>query len=387
MRSFRTSALLCVALLGAAVTACSSSATSGTSASTSAGQAATTAPTVSAQATDAGTTPASPSTAVTTTASTAVSAPQTAPAGVSTGARASTVAVSPSPAEATAAGTTAATTGCEQLTDGTHTLQIGGVNRQFDLYVPAALSFMRRPLPLMVLFHGFAGTAAAIAADTRLATQAPNAGVILAVPQGVDSPASWHVDGSFGDNDFIDALLRQLTSSSCVDPSNVWLTGFSAGSAFTGVYGCAHAAQFAGLVMVSGLPPAICPDKDSPIIQISHGIDDPLVPFKGGDQVVGSSSVHLDPVPTSAAAWAAKAGCAPTPVTAEIGTASEVTTWSGCTRGPTVSLVAVSGLGHAWPSAVAPAGQAAKVPVVDPGCVALKTMTNLPGDLDTACLS
>ena len=280
----------------------------------------------------------------------------------------------------------AVTTGCDQLTNGTHTIEIAGVARQFQLYVPAALSFMRRPLPLMVLFHGYNGTATEIAADTRLDQQAVNAGVVLAVPQGVDSPTSWHVDGSFGDNDFIDALLRQLTSASCIDRANVWLAGFSAGSAFTGVYGCAHAAQFAGLVMVSGLPPAICPDKNSPIIQISHGLADQVVPFNGGDQVVGNSTVHLDPVPISAAAWAARAGCAVSAAVALVGEASNASTWSGCTRGQTVSLVAVTGLGHAWPGAPAPAGQAATVPVVDPGCVALKTMTNSPDDVDAACL-
>lgn len=261
--------------------------------------------------------------------------------------------------------------------------------RTFDLYVPEDLADLGGPAPLMVLFHGFSGTAAEIAASTSLATMAPAGGVVLAVPQGVDSPPTWHyADDSFGDAVFVDAMLDELTRSECIDSDAVWLAGFSAGSAFTGVYGCAHADRIAGLVMVSGLAPPICPAADSPVIQVTHGVADPIVAFGGGSFGSGDQAIELDPVPVSGAGWAAMAGCAPQPATTTYGAASfsTVTEWSDCGRGPTVSLVAIDGLGHAWPgSAIAPPGQAVDGPVVDPGCVAIHTMTGVGGDPFEAC--
>lgn len=278
--------------------------------------------------------------------------------------------------------TGAAAMDCAGVTSGAHSIDIDGVTRTFDLYVPDDLGSAGAAAPLMVLFHGFSGSAADIAVKTSLATMAPAAGVALAVPQGVDSPPTWHYVGdTFGDSLFVDALLDELTGSACIDPQAVWLAGFSAGSAFTGVYGCSHADRIAGLVMVSGLAPPICPADDSPVIQITHGVADPVVLFDGGLQGSGDEAVQLDPVPVSAAGWAASAGCAPEPTVMTFGDiVNTVTSWSGCGRGPTVSLVAIDGLGHAWPGAAdAPPGQAVDGPVVDPGCVALHTMTGETG--------
>lgn len=293
------------------------------------------------------------------------------------------------PTTAAATSTTAAAFDCADITAGGHTIDVDGVARTFDLYRPGELGSTGRSAPLMVLFHGFAGNAADIATKTSLATMAPAAGVVLAVPQGVDSPPTWHYVGdTFGDTKFVDALLDELTGSECIDPQAVWLAGFSAGSAFAGVYGCSHAVRIEGLVMVSGLAPPICPGDDSPVIQITHGVADPVVLFGGGAQGSGDQSVKLDPVPVSAAGWAAAAGCAAEPAVTTFGDTfvNTVTQWSGCGRGPTVSLVAIDGLGHAWPGAAdAPPGQAVDGPVVDPGCVALRGMTGAGDDPFGAC--
>ena len=209
--------------------------------------------------------------------------------------------------------------------------------------------------------------------------------MVLVSPQAIGAPSAWHLgDPAFGDDEFLDALVDQLTSSGCIDADNVWLGGFSAGSAMAGIHGCSHAERFRGLVLSSGLPPAICPDGDSPIIQITHGVDDPVVPYAGGSQPVGSgTSVDLAGVLFSAAGWALRAGCDVPPATRLLGTFGtvEVTEWTGCDRGPEVSLVSIGGLAHDWPGPAL-----VGLDRIDPGCVALRTITDVAGDPFAPCL-
>ncbi len=280
------------------------------------------------------------------------------------------------PSTTTVAPTTTVPVDCGLGMPGTQTISVGEDARSYDLYLPPDLGAGGAIAPAMVLFHGFTSNAAEIAARTELGALAPRLGVVLLVPQGTGEPTSWHIaDPSFADTEFSDALLDHLASSPCVDAANLWLAGFSAGSAWSAVYGCSHADRIAGLVLVSGLAPPICPENDSPIVQITHGTADPVVPFDGGDQPVDGSTVTLDSVPDSAAGWAARAGCTAPP--AELSLTSEVaavTEWTGCAADGAVSLHVIGGGGHVWP-----------VGAFNPGCVALRTM--LAADPYEPCLS
>ena len=232
-----------------------------------------------------------------------------------------------------------------------------------------------------MLFHGFASTAAQEAQRTGLAELAPESGVILVAPQGAGEPSDWHIfDGSFDDTEFTDQILTLVRDSKCVRTDAIWLAGFSAGSAWTGVYGCGHTAGIAGLLMHSGLPPAICPAADTPNIVIVHGTADPVVPFAGGSQQVGDSKVALLSVPDSAAAWASTAGCTPTPIVRRVDARTSMTTWSGCARSRTVTLQAVTDLGHAW------AGGADAPDVINPGCVLVQALVGATDAVDE-CLA
>lgn len=286
-------------------------------------------------------------------------------------------------APSTPAPSTTLTDPCESLVESTTAVEIEGVERSFDLELPTALS-PDNPAPLLVLLHGFGGQAAIIASRTNLLTSAPDAGVVLAVPQGVGEPTTWHYDASrdLGDAEFIDVLLDQLTESPCIDPDNIWLAGFSAGSGYTGIFGCSRAERFAGLLMVSGLAPPICPEKSGLEMMIFHGVEDPIVAFNGGDQPVEGGAVNLSSIPASSAAWAQQAGCQPRPTGGAYGAQNRsiVTTWGECAQGSTVRLVAIQGLGHTWPVSSPNAA-----PIVDASCAVLTAITDPALDPIASC--
>ncbi len=251
------------------------------------------------------------------------------------------------------------------MSPGTHAIEVGGLARTFEAVVPSGLGTADGPqrAPVVVLFHGFADTATNFLAISGIGTIAAGHGVIVVAPQATGSPTSWHIgQPEFGDVELTDAVLAQIRASSCVDTSAIWLAGFSAGSAWVGVYGCSHTDGVAGLLMHSGLPPPICPAASTPNIMIVHGTADPVVPYDGGPQAVGDASVVLQSVPASAAGWASTAGCGPVPDSRTVG-ASTITTWSHCAAGRTISLQSVAGLGHAWSGGTAAPGS------LNPGCI------------------
>lgn len=277
---------------------------------------------------------------------------------------------------------------CELPAAGTRTVEVAGTPRTFDVYPPSAPA-APGTTPTLVLFHGFNSSKEQMVALTGLDEQAPAAGVLLVVPQGTGAPAGWNALAGFEqDAAFVDALLAEVQAPSCVDRDDLWLAGFSAGSAFSAVYGCTHAGRVTGLGLVAGLAPAICPPEDTPNVVITHGTADPVVPFVGGDQAVGATDVALASVPDSAAAWANRAGCTEQPTADQVGTDVAVTRWTGCAGGSTITLEAVDGGGHAWPGAVEPVALGRTTQTVSTSCVllaaiadpALDPLPDCPGD-------
>ena len=271
---------------------------------------------------------------------------------------------------------------CQSLLEADTSVGVAGGERSFELALPTDMS-ANKPVPLLILLHGFNGQATRIASLTNLETLAPDVGIALASPQGIDEPATWHYNAQadLGDAEFLDSMYDALTQSPCIDADNVWLSGFSAGSGYTAVFGCPRADRFAGLLMVSGLTPPICPEQSGLDLLIFHGIEDSVVPFGGGDRAAGGETVNLASVPESAAGWADQAGCDPAPVDSTYGDANRsiTTTWSACAGESTVRLVAHEGMGHTWPV------RTQSTPVVDASCAVLTAMTDPATDPVESC--
>ncbi len=272
---------------------------------------------------------------------------------------------------------------CPGMTGGVHRLVAGGHPRAYRLAVPGDLD-RAAPAPLLIFLHGYSATVDLFLPTTGLTTAAPAAGVVLAAPQAIGEPTGWHLgDPAFGDVEYLDALVEELTSSPCIDASEVWIGGFSAGSAMAGLYACSRPQSFRGLLLSAGLPPATCPLGAFPRVQITHGFDDQVVAYGGGPQTLGETTAVLAGVPLSAGSWALSAGCDPAPAVRLLGTFGtvEVAEWTGCDAGGEVSLVSIRGLAHDWPGP-----RLTGIDRIDPGCVALRTITERSGDPFASCL-
>ena len=232
------------------------------------------------------------------------------------------------------------------------------------------------PAPVLVLFHGFTSSIGEMAANTGLTEAGPAAGAVVVVPQAAGNPSSWRLLRGFEkDQEFLDAVLEQVTASDCIDGSRVWLGGFSAGSAFTGRYGCAAPERFEGQLMASGLPPPLCAEETpSPRVLVVHGTADPVVSFEGGTQALNESTVELASVPESVAQWAERAGCDASASEQRVGETAVVSSWGDCRSGGPVDLIAIEGGDHTWPgSEAAGDGPGAEL---DLSCVALALVTD-----------
>jgi polyhydroxybutyrate depolymerase len=184
---------------------------------------------------------------------------------------------------------------------------VGGLRRTYLVRTagPAA--------PVLLAFHGYSSSALTLVATTGLAAAGPAAGFTTVFPQGSGSPARWAIPGHLrGPDDvaFVDAVLTDLATQGCGDPSRTFAAGFSNGAAFTGYLACRRPARLEGVALIggAGLAPACAAARlpaSAPVVLI-HGAADATVRFSGGP-VLGGALV-AEPFDRSVARWRASKG-------------------------------------------------------------------------------
>jgi polyhydroxybutyrate depolymerase len=271
---------------------------------------------------------------------------------------------------------------CAWPEDGPHSITVEGAEREYVTFRPPEVD--EGPVPAVVLFHGFASSAAAFAGTSGLQAAAPAGGALLIAPQGLGDPAGWEIPNWVNDATFVNAVLDQVAATGCLDAGRVWVVGHSAGSAFAAFYGCNNVDRVAGIWLNAGLPPPLCTDR-SPAVVISHGSADPVVPYGGGDQSTGSSTVVLKAVPEAANDWGATAGCLTVEGPADTGIG--IRDWRRCDRGSFVRLYTIEGGGHTWPGAPGATGPGETTTLLDASCVlvALANEASPEPPSDVAC--
>ena len=173
-------------------------------------------------------------------------------------------------------------------------MDIGGTTRYYLLDVPANAD---NQTPLMLIFglHGYDMNNVAVVGLYNF-TSRSNGQAITVLPQGEGPPPG---DTShWGDNvllstwtandanyTFLRTLMMDLEDRYCIDPSRVFISGFSMGGFFTNSIACAHNDWFRGFAPVSGGGPGSCADASAqPAIMIHHGTADPIVSIDNGEQ-------------------------------------------------------------------------------------------------------
>ncbi len=175
--------------------------------------------------------------------------------------------------------------------DHTITLTFGGLQRDFDLHVPASLK-SGVPAPLVVDFHGFMSDKFQQRLVSGTLAESDKQGFAVAYPNGWGAQRSWNagafccgeaVQQKLDDVGLAKEIVQNVASSVCIDRKRVYATGISNGGMLSHRLACEASSVFAAVAPVAGridLQPITSCQPPRPVAVIAfHGLTDPLVPY------------------------------------------------------------------------------------------------------------
>jgi polyhydroxybutyrate depolymerase len=243
----------------------------------------------------------------------------------------------------------------------TRTINHGGLERSYILYIPASVNWSR-PVPLVFVFHGGTGNAQSAIRMSGFNGAADRNGFAVAYPNGTgrlsgDILLTWNGGACCGyaqeknvdDVGFVRAIVADLQSRIPVDPKRIYATGMSNGGILSHRLGCEAADLFAAIAPVSGtLNFSPChPSRTISVIEF-HGTADEHIPYDGGYGPKSLVNVDFASVKDSIGFWTSADGCNSQPQTDTIDTIRH-DFWTGCAGSTSVELYTIIGGGHAWP--------------------------------------
>jgi len=239
-----------------------------------------------------------------------------------------------------------------------NTVTVGGAARGYLLHVPPNLD-QTRQYPLVLALHQFTDTPEGTEKLSGFSALADQEGFLVAYPKGI--MRGWNAGMRDGPDDvaFCEALVDDVAAKFPVDRDRVYACGLSAGGMMSQYLLC-RSDRFAAAAAIAGSltqgAAETCSTSGARPVLLIHGTEDPVVPFGGGETYAGPG---MKPVFLSneagAAFWAARNGCAGTPVREELpATVADDPTrviryTFDCPAGAEVLRYDVVGGGHTWP--------------------------------------
>jgi polyhydroxybutyrate depolymerase len=249
-----------------------------------------------------------------------------------------------------------------------------GLERTFMLYLPSTYD-RSVPMPLVIALHGRGVDGEGMILVTRKGFDrlAERDGFLVAYPDGIglawnDGRRDQEADDrahreNIDDVGFIDALTDMIVRDYNADPRRVYVTGISNGAIMSYRLACELSNRIAAIAPVDGNIPLLfiddcMPSRHIPVLAINN-VDDPVVPFEGGEiyghfgrEMLG----RVLSVDQSIEYWVKKNGCSPVPVVTEEpdrdpadGTRVTRKVYVNEDDGTEVILYVVDGGGHTWP--------------------------------------
>ena len=244
-----------------------------------------------------------------------------------------------------------------------------GGTRSYVVHLPVRAA--GTPRPLLLVLHGSGGSGRGMADDTRLDSIADLRGFVVAYPDGVRGilgaqTTDWNAGtccglaqrGNVDDVGFLRVLIDDVSSHTAIDPSRVYVAGFSDGGRMTYRAGCELSDRIAAIAVVAGsLVAERCQPARVPSLIAIHGTRDTDVAF---DEAVSSRAAQGDSarratagaekLPPSVVTWGRLAGCTGTsasqPDVRDSRVASVILT--GCVT-TDISVFSIRGGTHEWP--------------------------------------
>jgi len=230
------------------------------------------------------------------------------------------------------------------------TLRVGGVERDYRLFVPAASTHAR---PLLLALHQLHGSAQAWERRSGLDAGAATAGVVVAYPDGIDH--SWNAGtccqpaagSGVDDVAFLRAVVADVARRTPIDLSRVAVTGFSNGALMAYRLVCTAASTVHVAIAVAGdLVAGRCePSRPVSMLHV-HGGRDTVIPVNGMARSP-LDPAGFPPARTSIDLVATADRCAASDDSGD--SVISVRRASGCAGDARVELVTSARLGHTYP--------------------------------------
>lgn len=223
--------------------------------------------------------------------------------------------------------------------------------REYGIHLPKEFSTTQY-YPALFYYGGKGGTH--LQAETMSGIGSlPVIAVFPAPTVGTDGALAWqsapYASGA-DDIAFTKSILRDITSSLCIDRTRVYAMGMSNGGGFASLLSCKMSNTFAAVGLGAAAlyyPAAGCvPSEPVPLINI-HGDADSIVPY------LGSINRRLPAIDTWMQWRAEQNHCLPLPqMSPSPALTITTTTWLSCSENATVQNVRLQGGGHVWNTAI-----------------------------------
>jgi len=238
------------------------------------------------------------------------------------------------------------------------TIQHGGMNREYRLYVPAMYDGTEA-VPVVFNLHGYTSNAQQQELYGNFTAIADTANFIVVHPEGTIDGSGQQWWNAFDapspdDVDFISSLIDELDQNYNIDLNCVYSTGMSNGGFMSYELACSLGNRIAAVASVTGAMPTgkfnTCnAPKPTPIMQI-HGTDDPTVPYGG--------SASTEAIEDIVDFWVDQTNCNPTPTISNMpdidptdGSTAERYLYTGGDQNTTVEFFKIINGAHTWPGA------------------------------------
>ena len=187
------------------------------------------------------------------------------------------------------------------------------------------------PMPVMLHFHGWARQGTLIVKHGRISGATRKRGVLLLAPNGLGKSWDFWNPGS-PDTDFAAAVIEDAAKRYPIDRSQIFVSGYSWGSAMAWRYACENGADVRALLAVSGTLDQDETCETMPAeVRHTHGLRDTVL-----DYPFGPDGDALYPV----ALWRRTLGCAEPTGTDSYATTDKDqfsrTVWDNCEAGKVV---------------------------------------------------
>jgi polyhydroxybutyrate depolymerase len=250
----------------------------------------------------------------------------------------------------------------------------GGLKRTYLIHIPPSRD-KTKSMPLLITLHGGGGTGKDMVKLTLggFDTLSDKEGFVVVYPDGIKK--NWN-DGrskeetgyrvhkeNIDDVGFISALIDALIKELNVDPKRVYVTGMSNGAIMSYRLACELSKKIAAIAAVAGnipqnLYPSCSPSKPISVLAINN-VNDPLMPFAGGDITGPFGRKRLGKVLSTSETlrfWVNHNDCSLSPIVThepdmdtKDGTQVRKEVYGNGKNGTEVILYIIEGGGHTWP--------------------------------------